>query len=118
MFQPALGKGWNTTSGGTYVSLHDERLELVADAFVAHSKLKDKGATELAAHVLYALDHIPARLRHSGKQSLQDQMGRSMSDKSPRQSSSKKSEKSIKEKRAIKKTKKAASDAEMGNGQR
>jgi hypothetical protein len=55
------------TSNGTYVSLYDQRVKLVADTLVAHSKLKGEAAAELAAHVLYALDHIPERVRYSGK---------------------------------------------------
>lgn len=55
------------TSNGTYVSLYDQRVKLVADAIKAHSELKGEAATQLAAHVLYALDHIPERVRYSGK---------------------------------------------------
>ncbi len=46
-----------------YVSLHDQRLRLVADAMVQNSKLSDDAAMKLAAHVLYALDHIPEKVR-------------------------------------------------------
>jgi Family of unknown function (DUF6307) len=55
------------TSNGTYVSLYDQRAKLVADTLMAHSTLKGETATELAAHVLHALDHIPERVRYSGK---------------------------------------------------
>jgi uncharacterized protein DUF6307 len=55
------------SSNGAYVSLYDQRVKLVADTLTAHSKLKGEAATELAAHVLYALDHIPERVRYSGK---------------------------------------------------
>jgi Family of unknown function (DUF6307) len=55
------------TSSGTYVSLYDQRVKLVADTLMAHSPLKGKAATELAAHILYALDHIPEKVRYSGK---------------------------------------------------
>jgi len=55
------------TSNGPYVSLYDQRVKLVADALTAHSKLTGKAATELAVHVLYALDHIPERVRYTGK---------------------------------------------------
>ncbi len=55
------------TSNQAYVSLYDQRVQLVADALVAHSELEDEAATRLAAHVLYALDHIPERVRYSGK---------------------------------------------------
>jgi hypothetical protein len=55
------------TSNGTYVSLYEQRVKLVADALTAHSELTSRAAAELAAHVLYALDHIPERVRYSGK---------------------------------------------------
>jgi hypothetical protein len=55
------------TSNGTYVSLYDQRVKLVADALVAHSELKHEAATKLAAHVLYAIDHIPESVRYRGK---------------------------------------------------
>jgi hypothetical protein len=47
----------------TYVSLHDQRVRLVADALKQHSKLSEEAAVKLAAHVLYALDHIPEKVR-------------------------------------------------------
>jgi len=47
----------------TYISLYDQRLRLVADALTQNSKLSDKDAVKLAAHVLYAIDHIPEKLR-------------------------------------------------------
>lgn len=46
-----------------YVSLYEQRLRLVADALVQNSKLKEKVALDLAVHVLYAIDHIPEKLR-------------------------------------------------------
>jgi Family of unknown function (DUF6307) len=55
------------TSNGTYVSLYDQRVKIVADALAAHSTLTGEVAAELARHVLYALDHIPERVRYSGK---------------------------------------------------
>jgi hypothetical protein len=55
------------TSNGTYVSLYDQRVKLAADAIMAHSELRGEAATQLAAHVLHALDHIPERVRYSGK---------------------------------------------------
>ena len=55
------------TSNGTYVSLYDQRVNLVAAALTAHSTLTDEAAAELARHVLYALDHIPERVRYNGK---------------------------------------------------
>ena len=48
---------------GTYVSLYDQRVRLVADALLKNSKLSDKKAVELAVHVLYALDHVPEKVR-------------------------------------------------------
>lgn len=47
----------------TYVSLHDQRVQLVAKALTAHSELDEKTATELAEHAVYALDHIPEKVR-------------------------------------------------------
>jgi Family of unknown function (DUF6307) len=55
------------TSNGTYVSLYDQRVKLVADALMAHSELKGEAAIKLATHVVYALDHIPEKVRYSGK---------------------------------------------------
>ena len=48
---------------GTYVSVHEQRVQLVAEAITENSKLSDKAAAELAKHVLYALDHIPEKVR-------------------------------------------------------
>jgi Family of unknown function (DUF6307) len=39
------------------------RLELVRDTLMSHSKLKDKEASELAEHVLQALNSIPEKIR-------------------------------------------------------
>lgn len=47
----------------TYTSLYDQRVALVAHALTQNSKLSDKAATALAKHVLYALDHIPEKVR-------------------------------------------------------
>jgi Family of unknown function (DUF6307) len=55
------------TSIWTYVSLYEQRVKLVADALTAHSELASRAATELAAHVLYALDDFPERVRYIGK---------------------------------------------------
>lgn len=55
------------TSNGTYVSVYEQRVRLVAAALTAHSELTSSAATELATHVLYALDHIPEKVRYSGK---------------------------------------------------
>jgi hypothetical protein len=46
-----------------YVSLHDQRVRLMADAMKAHSELSDDAAVELASHALDALDHIPEKVR-------------------------------------------------------
>ena len=46
-----------------YVSIHEQRVNLVADAIVKHSTLDRSAALELARHVLYALDHIPEKVR-------------------------------------------------------
>jgi hypothetical protein len=51
------------TSNGTYVSRYDQRIKLVAAALAAHAELTEKAAIELARHVLYALDHIPEKVR-------------------------------------------------------
>lgn len=67
LFLPPFSKEKVMTSNGAYVSLYEQRVKLVADALTAHSKLKSKASTELAAHVLYALDHIPERVRYTGK---------------------------------------------------
>lgn len=47
----------------SYVSLYDQRVRLVTDALMQNSKLEEKAAVELAAHVLYAIDHIPEKVR-------------------------------------------------------
>ena len=46
-----------------YVSLHDRRRRLVADAMLRHSELTEDAAMALAEHALDALDHIPEKLR-------------------------------------------------------
>ncbi len=51
------------TGNAAYVSLYDQRVRLVADAMTQNSKLSDDAARELAVHVLYALDHIPEKVR-------------------------------------------------------
>ena len=40
-----------------------QRLELVRDTITAHSKLGDDAASELAVHVLDALNSIPEKIR-------------------------------------------------------
>jgi Family of unknown function (DUF6307) len=54
-------------SNGTDLSLYDQRVRLVADALMQNSKLTEKAALEVAVHVLYALDHIPEKVRYSGR---------------------------------------------------
>ena len=51
------------SSNGTYVTVYEWRVKLVAEALRAHSKLDEKAAREIAVHVLYALDHIPEKVR-------------------------------------------------------
>jgi hypothetical protein len=50
-------------TNGSYVSLYDQRVKLVAEALMKNSKLAEKTAMALAVHVLYALDHIPEKVR-------------------------------------------------------
>lgn len=40
-----------------------QRLELVKDTIKAHSKLADQAASDLAVHVLHALNSIPENTR-------------------------------------------------------
>jgi hypothetical protein len=42
---------------------YDQRLELVKDTLVTHSKLGDKAAGELAVHVLHALNSVAEKMR-------------------------------------------------------
>jgi len=42
---------------------YDIRVELVADTIKTNSKLTDKAASELAVHVLHALNSIPEKMR-------------------------------------------------------
>jgi Family of unknown function (DUF6307) len=51
------------TSPTTFRSPYVQRLELVRDTIVSHSKLGDKAASELAEHVLDALNSIPEQVR-------------------------------------------------------
>ena len=48
-----------TTLRSPYV----QRLELVRDTITSHTKLGDKQASELAEHVLDALNSIPEKIR-------------------------------------------------------
>ena len=40
-----------------------QRVELVKDTIQTHSKLGDKAASDLAVHVLHALNSIPEKVR-------------------------------------------------------
>ncbi|WP_255621879.1 DUF6307 family protein [Pseudonocardia sp. DSM 110487] len=51
------------TSTRTHISLYEQRLQLVAHALTENSKLSEKVASDLAVHVLYAIDHIPEKVR-------------------------------------------------------
>jgi hypothetical protein len=51
------------TATAPYVSVHEQRARLVADALVRNSDLTDEAARALAEHALYALDHIPEKMR-------------------------------------------------------
>lgn len=51
------------TSTVTYMSVYEQRIQLVAQALKQHSKLNEKDAADLAVHVLYAIDHIPEKVR-------------------------------------------------------
>ena len=51
------------TNPPVYVSIYEQRVKLVADAIVEHSTLDRSVALEVARHVLYALDHIPEKIR-------------------------------------------------------
>jgi ABC-type transport system involved in cytochrome bd biosynthesis fused ATPase/permease subunit len=46
-----------------YVSLYEQRIRLVASALTQNSKLSEEDASDLAVHVLYAIDHIPEKVR-------------------------------------------------------
>lgn len=47
----------------TFRTPYENRVGLVKDTIMAHSKLNDKAADELAEHVLQALDSIPEKMR-------------------------------------------------------
>jgi hypothetical protein len=51
------------TTKPIYVSLYDQRVQLVAHALEQNSKLGETEAVKLAVHVLYAIDHIPEKVR-------------------------------------------------------
>jgi uncharacterized protein DUF6307 len=51
------------TSTKSFISLYEQRIRLVAHALTQNSKLSEKDAADLAVHVLYAIDHIPEKVR-------------------------------------------------------
>jgi hypothetical protein len=50
----------------TYVSIHEQRVRMVAATLTAHSELTDEVAHDIAVHVVYDLDHRPEAVRYSG----------------------------------------------------
>ena len=42
---------------------YERRLRLVTETLTQHSEMSAETAGELAKHVLYAIDHIPERVR-------------------------------------------------------
>jgi ABC-type transport system involved in cytochrome bd biosynthesis fused ATPase/permease subunit len=53
----------DTIARTSYISLYEQRVQLVAHALKQNSELSEKDAGDLAVHVLYALDHIPEKVR-------------------------------------------------------
>jgi Family of unknown function (DUF6307) len=51
------------TSPVLFRSPYEIRVNLVKDTIMAHSKLRDQAAAELAVIVLHALDSIPEKIR-------------------------------------------------------
>lgn len=51
------------TGPTTYISLYQQRIQLVARALTQNSELGDQDALDLAVHVLHAIDHIPEKVR-------------------------------------------------------
>jgi hypothetical protein len=68
-----------TTSRSPYVL----RLELVRDTLMSHSKLKDKEASELAEHVLQALNSIPEKIRWAGPRPFRSRCPHGLSVRAP-----------------------------------
>lgn len=46
-----------------FMSRYQQRVKLVRDIVQAHSQFDDKAASEIAVHVLHALDRIPEKVR-------------------------------------------------------
>jgi hypothetical protein len=59
----STGKENLMASPTTFRSPYAQRVELVRDTIMSHSKLGDKAASELAEHVLHALNSIPEKVR-------------------------------------------------------
>ncbi len=51
------------TAATPFVTRYDQRVKLVQDIVKAHTKLNDKGASELAVLVLHAIDSMPEKVR-------------------------------------------------------
>jgi hypothetical protein len=51
------------TSATTLRTPYDIRVDMVKDTITAHSKIKGQDASELAVHVLHALNSIPEKVR-------------------------------------------------------
>ncbi|AEV71454.1 hypothetical protein MycrhN_0823 [Mycolicibacterium rhodesiae NBB3] len=51
------------TSQTLFRTPYEIRIDLVKDTIVAHSKLGEKAARELAEHVLHAIGSIPEKMR-------------------------------------------------------
>lgn len=47
----------------TYVSLYDRRVKIVSDVLRQSPDLTEDAAIQLAKRALYALDHIPEKVR-------------------------------------------------------
>ncbi|WP_116049829.1 DUF6307 family protein [Amycolatopsis palatopharyngis] len=52
-----------TSSTATFTPRYEQRVKLIQDVVRNNSTLDDKAASELAVHMLHALDTIPERLR-------------------------------------------------------
>ncbi|SFB25209.1 hypothetical protein SAMN05216266_1075 [Amycolatopsis marina] len=53
----------NASSTATYTPRYEQRVKLVQGIVREHSTLDDAAASELAVHMLHALDTIPEKLR-------------------------------------------------------
>jgi hypothetical protein len=50
----------------TYVSIHEQRVQMVVATLAAHSELSEEVAHEVAVQVIYDLDHRPEAVRYRG----------------------------------------------------